>query len=238
LVYYFNLVLQVEEHPRKRQRSKAVDNQRHSAVELGTMVHQMLERADFANAGEAEAHRLISEGNDGSMTQPDRDRVQRMLANVLTDPLIDRARNATGMEREYPFYLSMSGTLVHGVIDLVFTDASGRGVVVDYKSNDLAAPDRVNVLSRYYEPQVTMYALAANKAGLIQAAEATLYFLNKSVARTFIVDTPHLDVAEQQMNDALVQISHGNWDTEPGEKCRHCGYRTRGFCEVGRRFVE
>lgn len=238
LVYYFNFVLQIEEHPRRRRGSEIGGDRRYSAVELGTVVHEMLERAELNTSPVEEARRLVDEGDGISMPQPDRDRVQRMLASVLADPLIDRARNATKLEREYPFYLAMNGTLVHGVIDLVFTDANGRGVVVDYKSNDLAAPDRVNVLSRYYEPQIKMYALAASKAGLVQPAEATLYFLNKSIARTFDVNTEQLDVADQQMSDALTRISRSDWDTEPGEKCRHCGYRTRGFCEVGKRFVE
>lgn len=238
LVYYFNLVLQIEEHPRKRRGSEAVGDRRYSAVELGTVVHEMLERAEFDAAPVEEARRLVGESDGLAMSQSDRDRVERMVASVLADPLIDRARNATRIEREYPFYLSMNGMLVHGVIDLVFTDADGRGVVVDYKSNDLAAPDRVNVLSRYYEPQIRMYALAASKAGLVHPDEATLYFLNKSVARTFDVGTGQLEVVDQQMGDALTRIAHNDWDTEPGEKCRHCGYRTRGFCEVGKRFVE
>lgn len=237
LVYYFNLVLQIEEHPRKRRSSEIAGDRRFSAVELGSVVHEMLERADFNAVPAEEAHRLVAEQDNTGMPQADRDRVERMLASVLRDPLIDRARSAVRLEREYPFYLDVGGTLVHGVIDLVFADADGRGVVVDYKSNDLAAPDRVNVLSRYYEPQVEMYALAASKAGLVRPDEATLYFLNKSVARTFNVSNGRLDAVEKQTDDALTRISRGAWDTEPGEKCRHCGYRKRGFCEVGKQFV-
>jgi ATP-dependent helicase/nuclease subunit A len=238
MVYYFNLVLQIDEHPRKRRSSEVVTDRRYSAAELGTLVHQMLERADFSAPPVDEARRLVNDGYSGTISQTDRDRVERMLASVLSDPLIDRARNAIRLEREYPFDLAIDGRLVHGVIDLVFTDANGRGVVVDYKSNDLAAPDRVNVLSRYYEPQIEMYALAASKAELVQPAEATLYFLNKSVARTFEVNESRLDVVEQQMAGALGRISDGDWNSEPGEKCRNCGYRTRGFCDVGKRFVE
>jgi ATP-dependent helicase/nuclease subunit A len=238
LVYYFNLVLQIEEHPRKRRRSEVASDRQLSAAELGTRVHELLERADFGAVPVEEARRLASESSSSSTSDEDRDRVERMLTSVLSDPLIDRARGATRLEREYPFYLAMNGTLVHGIIDLVFTDANGRGVVVDYKSNDLAAPDRVNVLSRYYEPQIEMYALAATRAGLVNADEATLYFLNKPVARTFDMNARQLDGVEGRMSDALERISHENWETEPGEKCRSCGYRTRGFCEVGKRFVE
>jgi ATP-dependent helicase/nuclease subunit A len=242
LVYYFNLVLQIEEHPRKRRKSEVSgDGQgdsQYSAVELGTLVHEMLERADFTAAPVEEVQRLMTEAGIDAMLQSDELRLERMLTGVLSDALIDRARGATRLEREYPFYLEMNGSLVHGVIDLVFTDANGRGVVVDYKSNDLAAPDRVEVLSQYYKPQIEMYALAASKARLVEADEATLYFLNKSIARTFDVSAAALGEVERRMHSAIENISRRNWNTEPGEKCRNCGYRTRGFCEVGKRFVE
>jgi ATP-dependent helicase/nuclease subunit A len=244
MVYYFNLVLQIEEHPRKRRKSEIASSvdvanaAGYSAVEIGAVVHDMLERADLAAPPRDEARRLVNEQDSSAMIDADRARVERMLAAVLADPLIERARHATRLEREYPFYLNVNGTLVRGVIDLVFSDADGRGVVVDYKSNDLAAPDRVNVLSQYYRPQIEMYALAAGRAGLVQPTEATLYFLNKPVARTFDVGSARLDAVEADMSEALARISRGAWDTEPGEKCRSCGYRKRGFCEVGKRFVE
>lgn len=126
---------------------------------------------------------------------------------------------------------------MHGVIDLVFTDAEGRGVVVDYKSNDLRGPDRVNVLTRYYRPQIELYALAAKRAGLTEPTEATLYFLNKAEARALPLDERRLDEVEGSAADALARVSRGAWDTEPGEKCRNCGYRKRGYCEVGKRWV-
>ena len=156
----------------------------------------------------------------------------------MADPILDRARAAKRLEREYQFYLGVGGTIVQGVIDLVFEDADGRGVVLDYKSNDLAAPDRVNVLSEYYRPQIELYALAASKGGLVRPAEATLYFLNKGIARTHVVDERRLEVVEAAAEDTLSRISRGAWDTEPGEKCRGCGYRKRGFCEVGKRWTE
>jgi ATP-dependent helicase/nuclease subunit A len=238
MVYYFNLVLQIEEHPRRRRKSEVVGARGYSAVELGTVVHEMLERADFDAVPTEEARRLVAGHDNTSMLQADRERVERMLTSVLADPIIDRARQATLVEREYPFYLNLNGTLVHGVLDLVFADSDGRGVVVDYKSNDLAAPDRVNVLSQYYRPQIEMYALAVSKAGLVRAEEATLYFLNKSIARTVNVDVAQLDATEGRMSDALARISRGDWSTEPGEKCRNCGYRKRGFCEIGKRFID
>jgi ATP-dependent helicase/nuclease subunit A len=165
-------------------------------------------------------------------------RIEGLLRNVLSDPLIERVRSAARIEREYPFFLDLGGTTVQGVIDLVFQDAEGRGVVVDYKSNDLAAPGRLATLTGLYRPQIELYALAAREAGLVEPNEATLYFLNRAQAVATPVDTPRLEVVESQASDALARIARSAWDTEPGEKCRGCGYRKRGYCEVGKRFTD
>ena len=80
--------------------------------------------------------------------------------------------------------------------------------------------------------------MAAKEAGLVEPDEATLYFLNKAQAVATSVDARRLEVVEAQASDALAKIARSQWDTEPGEKCRGCGYRKRGYCEVGKRFKE
>jgi len=245
LVYWFDLVLQIEEHPRARGKAAArvgTAERRLTALDRGTAVHALLERADLSAEPDAEARRLAAAvGELGILDDVDaaeHHRIATMLTSVLGDPLIDRARRATRLEREYPFYLDLGGTTVQGVIDLVFADADGRGVVVDFKSNDLAAPDRLRTLSALYRPQIELYALAAKRAGLVEPEEATLYFLNKAQAVTTRMDAARIDAVEAEAAEAVAKIARAAWDTEPGEKCRSCGYRKRGFCEVGKRFRE
>jgi ATP-dependent helicase/nuclease subunit A len=199
-------------------------------------VHALLERADFSAPPVAEAARLVSQLDDVS---PDESgRIEGLLRNVLSDPLIDRVRSAPRIEREYPFFLDLDGTTVQGVIDLVFQEADGRGVVVDYKSNDLAGPRRLETLTELYRPQIELYALAAKRAGLVSPNEGTLYFLNKAQAVPLAVDAERLDSAERRAGDALSSIARSAWDTEPGEKCRRCGYGKRGYCELGKPYRE
>jgi hypothetical protein len=80
--------------------------------------------------------------------------------------------------------------------------------------------------------------LAAKRAGLIEPDEGTLYFLNRSQSVPLPVDASRLDAAQERASEALSSISRSAWETEPGEKCRGCGYRKRGYCEVGKKFVE
>jgi ATP-dependent helicase/nuclease subunit A len=245
LVYWFDLVLQIDEHPRARGKAGARSGtaaRRMTALERGSTVHALLERADLGAEPNAEARRLADAAESVAEVETvdpaERERIATMLAAVLSDPLLDRARGAARLEREYPFYLDVGGTTVQGVIDLVFADAAGRGVVVDFKSNDLAAPGRLRTLSDLYRPQIEMYALAAKRAGLAEPEEATLYFLNRAQAVTTRMDAARIDAIEREAASAVEKIARGAWDTEPGEKCRPCGYRTRGLCEVGKRFRE
>ena len=236
LVFYFNLVLQVEEHPRAREKAAGGESDRLTAADLGTRVHALLERADLAADAHVEAVRLTATVSD--ISPADGARIQQMLADVLSDPIMDRARDAPRLDREYPFSLALDGAVVRGTIDLVFTDRDGRGVVLDYKSNDLSAPDRVNVLTRDYRPQIELYALAAKTAGLADPEEATLFFLNGPVVRSSTVDAARLERIEAEARDSLARIARQDWATEPGEKCRRCGYQTRGFCEIGRQWAK
>ena len=213
---------------------------RMTALDRGTHVHELLERADLSAAPEAEARRLTGQlAKRLKNLAPDESaRIEKLVSAVLSDPLMNRARAATLLEREYPFYLKLGDTMVQGVIDLVFRDAEGNGVVVDYKSNDLAAPGRLATLTELYRPQIELYALAAKQAGLVEPNEATLYFLNGPTPVAMPIDGRRLEVVESQAEDALARIGRSVWDTEPGEKCRGCGYRKRGYCDVGKRFEE
>jgi ATP-dependent helicase/nuclease subunit A len=236
LVYYFGLALQLDENPRGHGKTGSTVQKRLTALERGTRVHELLERADFTAPPATEAPRLVTQFDD--LSTEESGKIEGLLSNVLSDPLIERVRSARMVEREYPFFLDLGGTTVQGVIDLVFQDAEGHGVVVDYKSNDLSGRGRLQTLTELYRPQIELYALAAKRAGLVTPNEGTLYFLNKAQAVPLAVDAERLDVAERRAGDALSSIARSAWDTEPGEKCRGCGYRKRGYCEVGKRFEE
>jgi hypothetical protein len=88
-----------------------------TALDRGTHVHELLERADLSAAPDAEARRLTSQlAKRLKNLAPDESaRIEKLVGAVLSDPLMDRARAATLIEREYPFYLKLGDTMVQGV---------------------------------------------------------------------------------------------------------------------------
>jgi ATP-dependent helicase/nuclease subunit A len=172
-VYRFAHVLEMEEHTRREAVKRAESHSALTPVELGTIVHSILERADF-HAGDvkAEVARLLVE-------QPGERHAAlgRMLEPVLIGALGERVRAARRVEREWPFAFEAGGVLVEGVMDLAIQGPDGRWTVVDYKSNDLKHPGRFEQLIGYYQKQLELYALALSRSGLGDVSHCMLLFL-------------------------------------------------------------
>jgi hypothetical protein len=115
LVYYFDLVLQMDENPRGRGKAGATEKRRMTALDRGTQVHELLERADLSAAPDAEARRLTGQlaKRIKNLAPDESARIEKLVGAVLSDPLMDRARAATLIEREYPFYLKLGDTMVN-----------------------------------------------------------------------------------------------------------------------------
>ncbi len=226
-VYRFLHVLEIEENLPRRAARRGETGEL-SAVELGTRVHRMLERADF-DAGdiEAEVQRLL----DGE-ADPARRRMRDMLSAVLGGDVGAQVRAARRVEREWPFAVELGGVLVEGVIDLAFQRPDGGWCVVDYKSNDLSRTGRFESLVAYYQPQLELYAAALGRAGLGAVDECALVFLSGSRAHRWTVDPARNVVASATAT--IARIARKDFDTVAGPKCEACGYRKRKVCRIGR----
>ena len=78
---------------------------------------------------------------------------------------------------ETPFsYLSSSGNIVHGVIDVMYLDQNDKYHVIDYKTNE---EDDVSILEKEYEKQLTSYIYALKKIGINCDAHIYHIDLNK-----------------------------------------------------------
>src|SRR5690606_29916759 len=118
LDHRFSHLLEIPEHAPRRARVRGEESAKISPVELGTVVHGLLERARFdAPDTSAEVLRLL-------VDQPPElhGRLTRMLGTVLDGDIGRLARAAVRVEREWQFAFRVAGVLVEGVIDLALQD--------------------------------------------------------------------------------------------------------------------
>ncbi|MBL8175883.1 MAG: UvrD-helicase domain-containing protein [Bryobacterales bacterium] len=77
--------------------------------------------------------------------------------HALHHPLLERARAAAQVYREYPVTVHRDGVAVEGVIDLAFAE-EGRWVIVDFKTDA-----ETSGLAAEYKAQLAWYALAMQR---------------------------------------------------------------------------
>ncbi len=142
----------------------------------GRVVHRALEAMVRQKAGELE--RLVGallekEGRDRAETS----RVLAVLREVEATSLWSRVRGARAAVAEVPFgYWEEAGRqYVTGTVDLAFREPGGW-VLVDFKSDEIAGPDHLEDLARYYSPQVRAYRRAWERVLGEPVKEAGLFF--------------------------------------------------------------
>ena len=127
---------------------------RRGGTALGRAVHAVLATADFDAPGDLTALAAVQAAAEGIADVAD---VERRAQSALRSPTVAVARAAGRRWRELYVAAPVGerGRLIEGYIDLLYEDANGELVVVDYKTDaDLeTAPDR-------YRLQAATYALA------------------------------------------------------------------------------
>lgn len=228
LVYRFSHMLEISENLAHRAAVRGQTPAALSAVELGTIVHAMLERARFdATDRDGELARLL-DGQPAAYHAA----LRRMLEPVLCGEIGTAARDALRVEREWPFAVRVGGVLIEGVIDLAIQGRDGRWTVVDYKSNDFSRLGRLEYLVDYYTPQLELYALALSQAGIGAVAECALVLLTGPVVHRWAFDAAASQVGTWS-EEMVARIAAGDYITSAGPKCERCGYRKRKVCKVG-----
>ena len=112
----------------------------------GTIVHQLLESLDFLPGGAPTADDVAHvAGEQGVRVAPaECEELATLLGSALATPLAARlAAAAAGARREHPFAFSL-GTgepLLTGVLDILLSEPDGGLLVVDYKSDSVAAEE-------------------------------------------------------------------------------------------------
>jgi len=120
------------------------------------------------------------------------------------------------------------------VIDLAVRGTDGAWTVLDYKSNDISRAGRLEHLVDHYRPQLELYALAMERAGMGDVSHCALVFLNGPELRRWPFEDADAARVEQAARDLLRGVVRRAYETEPGGKCAECGYRKRGICSTGK----
>jgi len=188
-----------DDHPYFSAKPKFLDSTRgFSAAEKGTIVHFILQHLDLHRTGSMEEiQRQVDEMVQLELLTceeahaADMDRIRAFFESETGI----RMRNASCVRREVPFNYRkkaheimdnlQSGDdtlLIQGVIDCFFEE-QGQWVIVDYKTDYVNSPERINQIVKRYRMQMDLYAEALEQITGKPVKEKILYLLsiNKAV---------------------------------------------------------
>lgn len=151
-------------------------------AEWGLTIHRIL--AALA-AGPASNLELLVENALAEEERPleEKDEAILLLKGITQSSLWQRMSRSSRRFMEIPFSTVATadtpgipaGTVVNGVIDLIFEEAGGW-VIADYKTNAISSPARLSELKDYYAPQVKLYKQFWESLTGEKVKEAGLYF--------------------------------------------------------------
>jgi ATP-dependent exoDNAse (exonuclease V) beta subunit len=174
----------------------AADQPLESAVAArtrGTLVHRLLESTDFASPAAPSPQEVARAARELGLRVPHgvREEIAGLVAVASRGSgLAARVAAAESVHREHPFAFSLGpgNPLLIGVIDLLVRERGERVLIVDYKTDRVAAGDDLELLvEREYGVQRLLYALAALSDGVCEV-EVVHWFLHRpddSVAGRF-----------------------------------------------------
>jgi len=177
----------------------------------GVLVHRLLETHDFGapSAPDVEAVAAAALELGIETGAHERAEVAALLRGALRAPLAARIAASRRLRREHPFAFSPGpgAPLVNGVLDLLCDESDGTALLVDYKSDRLAAEAETETLvARDYGVQRLLYALAVLREGAL-LVDVVHWFLERpgepAVARYTLAERPAL---EQQLADRLAAL--------------------------------
>jgi ATP-dependent helicase/nuclease subunit A len=193
-----------------------------SGLVRGSVVHELLERFDFARpvlpSAEEVAERLKSYGV--SFEPADLEGIRDLLERFVGSELRARLVAASPVRRELPFAFTLrphgksgASLLVNGVVDVhALERGSESALVVDYKSDPVEGLDLAAICDEKYGTQRLIYALAALRSGA-PSAEVVHLFLERPAepvsAHYEAADLPRL---ERELLDLAAGVIEGRFE--------------------------
>ncbi|HVD39780.1 MAG TPA: UvrD-helicase domain-containing protein [Solirubrobacterales bacterium] len=157
--------------------------------------------------------------------------VRRWIGSALRGQI---TAEATRVRAEVPLLLGVGDTVLRGSIDLLIEREGKPPLVVDYKTdrlNGTAPAER----AAHYEVQRSIYALAVAEALGAPEVEVAYVFLERPDEPALsTLDAAEMATARQGLEEAIAQISRGEFPVAPPERrdwslCRGCP-ALRGLC--------
>jgi ATP-dependent helicase/nuclease subunit A len=166
--YYLERVLGLSED-----RSVVRSDPGHSGLHArarGTLIHRLMETIDFIRPSAPLPQQVARLARDLGMrlSSGEREEIAALIDSAIKAEPAMRVARARTVHYEYPlaFSLGAGEPLISGVIDLLAQESDGGMVVLDYKSDRVAATVDLDALvQREYGIQRLLYALAVLRDG-------------------------------------------------------------------------
>lgn len=178
---------------------------RFSAAELGTIMHTVIQHLDMGHSlDESDIRQQIKRLVDRQyLTQEQADAAQAgQIAAFFASDLGQRMKHARTLYRELPFTLAIPARevrpelaesadekiIVQGVIDCLFEEADGRLVLLDFKTDHIAAEPTEAAIAQLrdrYGEQLQYYKRAVEEIWKREVAESYLYLFAGGFSLSF-----------------------------------------------------
>jgi len=191
-----------------------------AATEVGDAVHRLLETVDLAAAAVPDVEQV--RGWYAAATDEELDRIRAFVSSYCESDLARRIAGLAGATPERPFAFEHDGVLLHGRLDVHWSEG-GSALVVDYKTNSLAEGTPEEIVQADYRLQRLVYALACFRTGADEV-EVVYHFLERPdavVSTTFVRND--LAGLEADLSAAIARINEGDFRPTPSEfTCAGC----------------
>jgi ATP-dependent exoDNAse (exonuclease V) beta subunit len=189
-----------------------------AATEIGHAVHRLLEVGRDAATDGDRVRCWYPAATDADLA-----RIAALLDGFEASELAARLAGLDGARSEQPFAFEHDGVVLHGFLDLLHRDPSGRSLVVDYKSNVLGELAPSEVVDVEYRLQRLVYALACLRAGAAEV-EVVYVFLERPDEPVSAVFGPtDLETLEADLSAAIATIRAGDFRPKPSDfACAGC----------------
>lgn len=204
----------------------------------GIVAHALLEVLDFAAPALPSAAAVRARAADEGVepTAADVADLQRLVAAVADGPLAARLATAIDVRREHEFLLAGSddaAPMLHGVIDVLAFDEHGSALVVDYKSDVVAADADLEAhVEAGYGVQRRLYALAALAAGATDVEVVHLFLGRPEAPAVAVYRRADVPALRAELDALVADLAAGRFaptDRPHRALCHDCPGR-RALC--------